>query len=101
MNVFTANNPPEAHIICELLKSHGIRCEVRGEGIFGLQGEVPFGENSAPYVWLLDRDKENAANEVIQQFYSPIQGHPWTCHKCGEINEPQFAVCWQCGSASH
>ncbi|GAK85004.1 hypothetical protein JCM19238_2584 [Vibrio ponticus] len=46
MKIFSAANPPQAHIVCELLRANGITCEVRGEGIFGLQGEVPFGEAS-------------------------------------------------------
>lgn len=39
MKIFSAANPTEAHIICGLLESEKIACEVRGEGLFGLKGK--------------------------------------------------------------
>ncbi len=41
MKIFSASNPTEAHILCGLLQQQGIDAEVRGEGIFGLRGELP------------------------------------------------------------
>ncbi|AXN31038.1 putative signal transducing protein [Vibrio coralliilyticus] len=100
MKIFTANNPPEAHIVCELLKSNRIPCEVQGEGMFGLQGEVPFGENSQPYIWLLDSKMRNQASAIIEQYMQQtLIGSEWQCEECGEANEAQFAICWQCGAA--
>ncbi|WP_394144558.1 putative signal transducing protein [Vibrio atypicus] len=97
MKIYSASNPPEAHIVCELLKSQSIDCEVRGEGIFGLQGEIPFGENSEPYVWLLQEQQQEKALNIIRQFQSHNIGEEWRCNHCGESNEPQFGACWQCG----
>ena len=37
MKTFSASNPTEAHIICGLLESENIACEVRGEDLFGLK----------------------------------------------------------------
>lgn len=99
MKVYSAFNPPEAHIVCELLKSNDIECEVRGEGIFGLQGEVPFGENSEPYVWLLDTQKYTRACALIEQFNQQTPGADKMCSGCGELNESQFGICWQCGAS--
>ncbi|OLQ95215.1 hypothetical protein BIY21_07155 [Vibrio ponticus] len=99
MKIYSATNPPQAHIVCELLRSYNIACEVRGEGIFGLQGEVPFGEASAPHVWLLDQDKSAEAKQLIEQFEQPHTEASWQCPECGEINEGQFALCWQCGES--
>ncbi|MDA0147184.1 putative signal transducing protein [Vibrio sp. LaRot3] len=100
MKVYSAANPPEAHIVCELLRSHNIDCEVRGEGIFGLQGELPFGETSEPYVWLLDASQSAQSKALIQQFQQTHHDQqPWQCQQCGESNEAQFAICWQCGEA--
>lgn len=99
MKVFIANTPPEAHIVCELLRTHGIECEVRGEGLFGLQGEIPFGEHSDPYVWLLDLSHAEAAQQVIQRFTDPVKGKPWLCTQCSEWNEVQFSVCWNCSAS--
>lgn len=97
MKIYSAETPTEAHIVCELLKSHHVRCEVRGEGIFSLQGEVPFGESSAPYIWLLDNESRQLAQQLIDEYHSADGKDPWRCEQCGEMNEPQFGLCWQCG----
>ncbi|WP_162062679.1 putative signal transducing protein [Vibrio taketomensis] len=99
MKIFSAANPPQAHIVCELLRSHNIECEVRGEGIFGLQGEVPFGDSSEPHVWLFDVSQAPAAQALVKQFEQPHSLPEWQCSECGEINEGQFALCWQCGTS--
>ncbi|KII77094.1 DUF2007 domain-containing protein [Vibrio renipiscarius] len=98
MKIFSANNPPQAHIVCELLRSNNIDCEVRGEGLFGLQGELPFGEASEPYVWLLDGRQQEKAQALVAQFEQPQLEQSWHCLSCGEENEGQFGLCWQCGS---
>ena len=98
MKIYIANNPPQAHIVCELLRTHRIHCEVRGEGLFGLQGELPFGEASEPYVWLFDVAQHPQAAQLLVQFEQPQSGQLWRCPDCGEENEGQFALCWQCGA---
>ncbi|NVD06283.1 DUF2007 domain-containing protein [Vibrio sp. JPW-9-11-11] len=100
MKIYSAETPTEAHIVCELLKSKHVQCEVRGEGIFGLQGEVPLGESSAPYIWLLDKTSLSFAKQLIEEYRSAHLGEPWRCTQCGEINEAQFGVCWQCGDTA-
>jgi len=100
MRIYSAATPTEAHIVCELLKSYRIDCEVRGEGVFGLQGEVPFGESSEPFVWLIDLNQAAQASAVIEQFRSADNGTSWRCSQCGESNEPQFGACWQCGETA-
>lgn len=68
--------------------------------MFGLQGEVPFGENSQPYIWLLDSKMYNQASAIIEQYMQQtLIGSEWQCEECGEANEAQFAICWQCGAA--
>lgn len=100
MRLYSAATPPEAHILCELLKSHSISCEVRGEGLFGLQGEIPFGENSEPYIWLLDEKQLARAQSIIAEFNRSDQCEHWWCQQCGESNEAQFGICWQCGASA-
>jgi hypothetical protein len=97
MKVFCASNPTEAHIVCGLLHQHSSRAEVRGEGIFGLKGELPLTEDTDPYVWLLQPSKV----EVVKQLISDYQHQQenlvdWTCTGCGEVNEGQFGLCWNC-----
>jgi len=101
MKIFVASIPPEAHIVCELLRSQRIHCEVRGEGLFGLQGEIPFGVESEPYVWLFDSEQQYQAQALIDQYNHPNLSAigDWQCRHCGEVVEPQFSCCWNCGEA--
>ncbi|USD66263.1 DUF2007 domain-containing protein [Vibrio sp. SCSIO 43136] len=101
MKIYIAATPPEAHIVCELLKSRDIRAEVRGEGLFGLQGELPFGEDSEPYVWLFDTERELAAQSIINEFQAKqtTAAPDWRCRQCNEWIEAQFSICWNCGQA--
>ncbi|MDN3609591.1 putative signal transducing protein [Vibrio ostreicida] len=100
MKLYIADTPPEAHIICELLKTNHIDCEVRGEALFGLQGEIPFCDNAQPYVWLLNPEQREQAQAVIDTHKSTPVGDDWQCQNCNEMNEVQFAACWQCGRFS-
>ncbi|MEF1253546.1 putative signal transducing protein [Vibrio sp. M260112] len=100
MRLYSATTPPEAHIVCELLKSQQILCEVRGEGLFGLQGEIPFGENSEPYIWLFDEQQLAQAQAIIADFKRAERGVSWRCSECSEQNEAQFGLCWKCGACA-
>ncbi|WMN88166.1 DUF2007 domain-containing protein [Vibrio parahaemolyticus] len=100
MKIFIAKNPAEAHIVCELLKTEQILCEVRGEGIFGLKGELPFGDDTDPYVWLLNPEQKMKSLAIIEAYQKQAQPNTyqdWKCPKCSEINEGQFGACWRCG----
>ena len=68
MKIFSASNPTEAHIICGLLESENIACEVRGEGLFGLKGEIPFTEDTDPYVWLYEPEQANKARVIVNEY---------------------------------
>ncbi|MBR9788958.1 MAG: DUF2007 domain-containing protein [Vibrionaceae bacterium] len=100
MKIFIAKNPAEAHIVCELLKIEQVHCEVRGEGLFGLKGELPFGDDTDPYVWLLAEEQHMKAKAIVDAYQKQAQpntNQDWTCPKCSEINEGQFGACWRCG----
>ncbi|MGR5235356.1 putative signal transducing protein [Vibrio alfacsensis] len=99
MKIFVARNPTEAHIVCELLKTEQIACEVRGEGMFGLKGELPFGEDTDPFIWLLLPEQQLMAKAIIDAYQKQTerQYRDWQCPQCKEKNEGQFGACWQCG----
>lgn len=102
MKIFIATNPTDAHLLCELLKQAGIVCDVRGEGLFGLRGELPLNDDTAPYIWLFHPEQREQALALIEEYIRPASDSTtksWRCHYCGEINEAQFALCWQCGKA--
>ena len=44
----------------------------------------------------LDYDR---AKQLIESVEDESPTMPWTCRKCGERNEGQFAACWNCGEA--
>ncbi|WP_375750292.1 DUF2007 domain-containing protein [Vibrio sp. HN007] len=99
MKIYSAKNPTEAHIVSELLKSENIPAEVRGEGIFGLKGELPLTDDTDPYVWISDTSQADEAHEIVNSFkqQSLNTDTEWSCQQCGEKNEGQFGACWQCG----
>lgn len=122
-NVYQANDPIEAHWICSLLRSGGLRAVVQGESLWAARGEIPLVPGTAPSVWVAEDDFEQAM-QIIAEATEPLNpaqcprcgwevagepeprcprcGHdlhraePWICPDCGELIEPQFAVCWRC-----
>lgn len=102
MKIFVASNPTDAHILCELLKQTGIACDVRGEALFGLRGELPLNEDTAPYIWLYDVSRVIEAQRIIDDYLRPandLGADSWQCQHCGEMNEAQYGACWRCGAA--
>ncbi|MGF1750552.1 MULTISPECIES: DUF2007 domain-containing protein [Vibrio] len=99
MKIYVGNNPTETHIIQQQLNAEGIQCEVRGEGVFGLRGEVPLDESSLPFIWLMDLSQEPKAKAIIDTWQlqaNQSTGGDWTCQHCHELNEAQFGSCWNC-----
>ncbi|MDA9555993.1 DUF2007 domain-containing protein [Vibrio sp.] len=102
MKLYIANTPTEAHIICELLKSENIACEVKGADMFGLQGEIPMDDNSSPYIQLNDVHLEQQALTLITQYQSDnlekinvtIKGSH--CPHCNEEVDSSLLLCWNC-----
>ena len=100
MKVYSTALPTEAHIVCELLKAQGIDVEVRGEGLFGLQGELPFCPDTEPYIWLNNEFQYDKAKKIVKSYTDQTanQSKPnWCCPKCDEWIEAQFGACWNCG----
>ncbi len=73
MKVFIGNSPAEAHIVQQQLENEGILCEVRGEGVYTLRGEVPFDENTLPYVWLIDNKQHVKARAIIAEWQEQLK----------------------------
>lgn len=79
------------------LRAAGIDCELRNTVLSGALGEIPFLE-CAPQIWIRNALDEARARQLIEQLSRPVAGEPWTCRHCGEVLEPQFAQCWNCGT---
>lgn len=100
MKIFSASNPVEAHIVCELLKSQRIEAKVHDELTFGLRGEIPLGQDTDPYVWVINDVDQARARKLIEEYEQQQGGDNWFCPQCAESIENQFALCWNCGEAN-
>jgi hypothetical protein len=101
--VYIAKHLTEAHLIKGLLESYSIFCEVRGEVLFGVRGEVPMTTDTLPSVWVNDDDDFEKARAIVTDYDKGNKDHvprksSWKCQKCGEVLEPQFTECWNCGT---
>lgn len=83
-----------------VLESEGIRCQVRNEYLGGIAGEMPLQE-VWPELWVInDLDFDRARQLIDEAIGDESPGESWTCSRCGELNEGQFAACWNCGTAA-
>lgn len=85
----------EAAVIA--LEEHGIPAVVHREA-GGVIVHAPDPEGS---LWV-DRSDEQRARAFLQSWSGrelppPATAEPWTCPGCGEIVEPTFDLCWNCG----
>ena len=119
-------DPLEAQHLLGVLEEHGIRACVQGESLWAARGELPFGPESAPSLWVNDEADAERARQILADHKSapqpaycprcgtdlrelddsrcptcdtPLRGaDSWTCPNCGEVVETQFTNCWSCGS---
>jgi Putative prokaryotic signal transducing protein len=103
MKVFEAQHHVEAHFLKGLLQTAGISAEVHGEALFTtVEGGTAI-PGMRPSVWILEDQQQQQAKEILAT-YTTGEGvpsyskEPWKCPRCGEIHEPQFSACWNCGT---
>ena len=97
--VFTHEMLAQVTHVKNLLEQAGIACMIKNEQLLGGLGEIPFLDCS-PELWVLNEEDETRARALLEEILaSPAKGEQWLCEHCGERNEGQFAVCWQCGEA--
>jgi hypothetical protein len=88
---------PEAYMVRDLLREHGIEAEVANEMIAGARGEAPLDLSTTPAVWIADEGRAEEAKEILEAMRRPSDAEPWTC-ACGEVLEGSFTSCWKCGA---
>lgn len=83
-----------------LLETARIPCELHNRYLQGALGEIPV-DQCGPEIWLCDERDEALARKLIETARrGPAHGAAlWQCSHCREMLEPQFTVCWQCGTA--
>lgn len=96
--VFQGSDPAMSGYLAELLKGHGIPCELRQQNLAGALGEVPV-LDCWPEIWVPTAYAQ-WARELIEDLMADrhVPGAFWHCRACGERVEGQFAVCWRCGT---
>ncbi len=103
LKVFEAQHHAEAHFLNGLLEASGIPAEVRGESLFTTVEGGSALSGMRPSVWILEDDQLEQAKVVIANYTTGVgvpkfSEGPWTCPRCGEVHEAQFAACWNCGT---
>lgn len=83
-----------------ILESEGIASRIKNEHLGSIVGELPFVE-VWPELWVInDLDFDRAKQLIDADIVDESPQTSWTCRKCGEVNEGQFAACWSCGTAA-
>lgn len=97
IEVFSARDPDEAHLVKALLEEHGIIAIVQGEALWSARGGLPLGPASAPALWVPDDGDAPRARHVIATLYGPP--NPTHCASCGYdlqgLPEPRCPECGQ------
>jgi len=85
-----------------ILESSGIPCAIRNEHTVSLAGEVPL-TTVYPELWVLEDRDAPRAKETVREYFERQRNAPpaadWTCPKCGETVDGNFAECWNCGTS--
>jgi hypothetical protein len=83
-----------------LLEHEGIASFIKHASLTSALGDLPFLE-CEPELWVFSDAEATRARRVLREALAPHPANgapPWTCSRCGEQNEPQFAACWSCGT---
>ena len=96
--VYSSFNLAAVHHAKNVLEADGIRATVRNEHLSSAMGELPPAECQFE-VWVL-RDDDGSRAEALLRHGPQLCGAPWRCGRCGEVSEPQFTQCWNCGTAA-
>lgn len=91
----------EAFALVHYLDAHGIPVSITEPPLRGAMGEIPFLE-TATELYLHDSSRIEEARALIARYRSGspgVRGAVWRCAACGEVHEPEFGSCWNCGAA--
>ena len=90
----------EAYLMRDLLESHGVVVELRGEDTANLALHLPHA-SIWPSLWVPQEGLEHA-RQVVAEYESGVKevevSPSWRCTKCGEESEELFSACWSCGT---
>jgi hypothetical protein len=97
--IYSARDEIDAEMVKNALGDAEIESVIQSGGLSAVLGAIPVTEGSLPSVWVRDEDVDRAT-KALAEFQQPQkpQGAPWKCPKCGELIDPQFTACWNCGT---
>lgn len=97
--VYSAADPVMTGVIESLLQDAGIPAYVNQAGLYGAVGEIPPTETWARIMVVHEEQAAEARTIILEYLEGEPQnkGRPWQCPRCGEVIEPQFTQCWNCG----
>lgn len=90
MKIYTATHPLEAHMLMQLLHQQGIACELRGEMLFALRGEIPMDSSSAPSLWLQKPEQKPQRSKSSENFSIPHPPNAGNVQSVGSIMKGNF-----------
>ena len=98
---YKAFDSQEAALIATRLEGHGIRTKTVGGAATIGYGDLPAAV-FAVEVWI-PADRLEEAQVLIREHLEEHKGKQpdralgeWTCPRCGEQNDADFAICWSC-----
>ena len=69
IQVYSARDELDAHMVRGLLEENGLRCVVQGTALWGARGELPCSLDTAPSVWVADQADYDRARRLIAQYH--------------------------------
>lgn len=101
--VYSAATIQEAHLIKTALENEGIDSLILGDHLQNAVGDLP-AVAIAPEVWVRT-EHSDAARDIIAKLQGELRETKaasalgWECDACGESNESNFDICWNCQAA--
>jgi len=93
--VFTHENRLIVYNMMNLLRGEGIGTLLKNEYAGGGVGDLP-AFDTWPELWV-DETQLARARSVLRDAAQVDDGACWLCRGCGESNDAEFGICWNCG----
>lgn len=100
IKVFANPMAPIAELAQQYLEAHEVRTELRNDKLIGTAGVAAAWGEVWVEVWVVDDRQEALARELIASFEGKSESTEveWRCPNCELKLEPQFGLCWRCGT---
>lgn len=83
-----------------MLEAQDIEVVVKNDKLYTVAGEVPVTECMAE-VWVVKPLSYRLAEQLVVEMEQgqDVEMSDWKCQHCGEFNDGNFALCWNCQRA--